>query len=137
MEGLGQVQRQKSRQHDGATREEAALRDKWHRHSCLPRGTTGLCAVHEAWDSPASTPVASLPRDFHLASGSRTAPELTRRPSVVEMVLDRVAQVKRTGRSACATEGQGFLIHGGAIKTPRKAFNFSNLKISKSAVNGG
>ena len=64
MEGLGQVQRQKSRQHDGATKEEAALRDKWHRHSCL-------CAVHEAWDSSASTPVASLPRDFHLASASR------------------------------------------------------------------
>jgi hypothetical protein len=52
--------------------------------------------------------------------------------------------VKRTGpsvlrlnRSACATKDAGrrlvvmeVLIHGGAIKTPRKEFHYSNLKNS-------
>ena len=89
MEGLGQVQGQRCRprqdhrdsdsaQDACATAEKAALRDKWHRHSCL-------CAVHEAWDSePGNSRGIASP----------------------------------------------LLIYGGAIKTPRKPFHYSNLKNS-------
>ena len=49
---------------------------------------------------------------------------------MAEAVLDGWRKWNRTGRSACATKGQGFLIYGGAIKTPRKPFNYSNLNIS-------
>jgi hypothetical protein len=91
VEGLSQVQRQKSRpredhrdadsaQDAGATEEKAAPWGKWHRHSCL-------CAVAEAGNHRLPHPVASLTRDFHISSGSKTASELTRGPSVVETVL--------------------------------------------------
>ena len=80
MKGLGQVQRQKSRQDACATEEKTKLRVKWHRHSCL-------CAVAEARNRRLAHPVASLTRDFHICSGSKTASKLTRRPSVVETVL--------------------------------------------------
>ena len=53
MKGLGQVQRQKSRQNASATTENTEVQGKWRRHSCL-------CAVDEAWDSEPSKPVASL-----------------------------------------------------------------------------
>jgi hypothetical protein len=89
MKGLGETQRQKSRPREDhrdadsaqdacATEEKAALRDKWHRHSCL-------CAVREAWDSEPG--------------------------------------------NSCGIASP-LLIHGGAIKTPRKRFHYSNLKNS-------
>jgi hypothetical protein len=143
VEGLGQVQRQRGREGACATEEKAKLRGKWHRHSCL-------CAVAQAGTHRLADRVASLVRDFHLDSPSTRGSELTRRSSVAETVLSRVAQVKRTGpsvlrvnKSACATKGQGakpavqsFLIHGGVIKTPRKPFEYSNLKISNRRQTG-
>jgi len=127
VEGLSQVQRQKSRpreehrdtdsaQDAGATEEKSAPWVKWHRHSCL-------CAFAEAGNHRLAYPVASLTRDFssrflHV----RRRRNLTRRSSVVETILDPVPLVKRTGRSACATGSPSkprFLIYGGAIKTPR------------------
>ena len=80
-----EVPRQKSRplecprdadgaQDASATREKAAQWHKWHRlarhggHSCLPRGTKGLCAVAEAGTRRLAHHVASLARDFLIAN---------------------------------------------------------------------
>ena len=60
MEGLGQVQRQKSRQRCGATREEAALRDSG-------TGTPACAQLLRPGIHRLAHPVASLARDFHLA----------------------------------------------------------------------
>ena len=108
MEGLSQVQRQKSRpredhrdadsaQDAGATEEKVTPWGKWHRHSCL-------CAVAEAGNRRSAHPVASLTRDFSSRFLQvRRRRNLTRRSSVAETILDRVPLVKRTGKSTCAT----------------------------------
>jgi hypothetical protein len=56
VKSLSQTPRQESRQDACATEEKAALRAKWHRHSCLPREPKGLCAVDEASDSEPGKP---------------------------------------------------------------------------------
>jgi hypothetical protein len=48
----------------GATREKAARRSQWHRHSCLPRGTKGRCEFAKPGTPRLADPMASVARDF-------------------------------------------------------------------------
>ena len=135
-----------------------ARRIKWHRftlslegHSCLPRGTKGLCAVAKPGTQPieaaASLPVhvliANLELESHLThrklsplrNPNRKFSRVLREPWRIESFSMRLQSLTRKGRRANPHAGgrspmTPFLIHGSAIKSQRNPFTNSNLRIS-------
>ncbi len=102
---------------------------KWHWHSCLPKGTKGLCAVAgpcgPRLPSPSTSPpsqflIANLELEFHL-SHRKLSP--LRIPNRKFLTISRIASHDLqifasqpiTNHSSLIT---AFLIYGSAIKTP-------------------
>jgi hypothetical protein len=66
-----------------------ARRFQWHRHSCLPRGTKGLCAVAKPLPQQRAKATLSLPSKFLIAN-----PRLTLRVSPIRICKLKISNRK-------------------------------------------
>ena len=105
-----------------ATRHAVAGRIQWHRHSCSPRGTKGLCAfakpttqrvAHRVTSHPSQLLIANLELKLH-STHRKTSPLKipNRKYSSIFRRSDQDRRPERTQR----VEGHALLIHGPRLK---------------------
>src|SRR3984957_8106974 len=129
-----------------ASRHAVAGRIQWHRHSCSPRGTKGLCAfakpttqrvAHRVTSHPSQLLIANLELKLH-STHRKTSPLKisNRKYSSIFRRSDQDRRPERTQRAE-ARFLHAFLIHGSAIKTPANLHRFNYMQISNRRQTGG
>ena len=108
-------------------------RFQWHRHSCLPRGTRGLCAVAWPGGPRLATPSASLPVHVLIANLELEFYLSVRKPNTLEIPNRKFLTISNhfsqsfgfslrnssfASRHWSSVTHASLLIYGSAIKTP-------------------